>query len=244
MCLGVITQHGECINIPSIKGLTLDKARALVDDRNLDLMIMDSTFVLGKKPGMILEQDPKANTPVKPGRKIYVSVQVFCPPNIKMPNLIDASSRQAMLILKSCGLNMGKIIYKPDYANNAVLDMLFDGRSIAAGSKIRKGSYIDLLIANGVGSDEIPVPNLISLSLEEAKIILKENKLSFSGVMYDANITDTATAFIWKQSPSEYNEVGEVNKLHVGEQVDVWFTNDELKLDMAKPDSIMTPKQN
>ncbi len=232
MCLGIITKHGASINVPVVKGLPLDKARALIDDRDLELMIMDSTFVLGKKPGMILEQDPKPNTPVKPGRKIYVSVQVFCPPAIKMPNVKDASLRQAILILKSYGLNMGRIIYKPDYANNAVLEMIFNGKTIEPGSKIRKGSYIDLVIANGVGSDEIPVPNLISLSKEDAMIVLKENKLSFSGIMWDNPINDSSLAFIYKQSPSEFNELGEVNKIHIGESIDIWLTNDDAKLDM------------
>jgi eukaryotic-like serine/threonine-protein kinase len=242
LCLGWLTHHGEAINVPTVKGLTLEKARLLIDDRDLELMVIDSTFVLGTKPGMILEQDPQPNTPVKSGRKIYVSIQVMCPPNIKMPALKDASMRQAILLLKSFGLNLGKIIYKPDYAHNVVIEALYNGKTLQPGAKIRKGSYIDLVIANGLGSDEIVVPNLMGLTIEEAKILMKENRLGFGAMVYDEQMTDSTTAIIWKQSPEEYNEMDEVNKLRLGESIDVWLTNDESKL--SKVDSLAPVKKH
>jgi beta-lactam-binding protein with PASTA domain len=224
--LSWLTHHGEAVNVPQIKGLTYDNAEDLLDERGLELVVMDSTFVLGKKPGMVLEQDPKPNTPVKPGRKIYVSIQVTCPPFIKMPNLKDASMRQAAMMLKSNGLNMGRIIYKPDYANNVVLEMQYKGRTILPGTQIRKGSYVDLVIANGVGSDEIMVPELVGLSLEEARVLLNESKISLSAVVFDKDVSDTSTAIIWRQSPDIYTDKGELRKIHLGAPLDVWLTND------------------
>lgn len=229
--LSWLTHHGEAINVPQIKGLTYEQAEDLLDERGLDIMVMDSTFVLGKKPGMILEQDPKPNTPVKSGRQIYVSVQVTCPPFIKMPNLKDASMRQAAMMLKSSGLNMGRIIYKPDYANNVVLEMQFKGRTLSPGAEIRKGSYIDLVIANGVGSDEIMVPELVGLSLEEARLLLNESKISLSAIVFDNDVKDTTTAVIWKQSPDIYTGSGELRKIHLGSPLDIWLTNDLSKVE-------------
>ncbi|MEY4875041.1 MAG: hypothetical protein RL708_190 [Bacteroidota bacterium] len=232
--LGWITEHGMAVNVPVIKGLQLNKARALLDERGLDVEIMDSTFVLGTKPGMILEQDPKSGTPVKPGRKIYVSIQVFSPPFIKMPNVKDASLRQAMMILKTNGLNFGKVIYKPDYASNAVLYAELNGQQMEAGMKLRKGSYVNLIVANGLGSEEMPVPSLAGMSLEEAKIILNESHISIGSIIYDMDaINDSTSAFIYRQSPDVYDELDNPVMIHMGQSVDIWLTlnSDKIRLD-------------
>jgi eukaryotic-like serine/threonine-protein kinase len=235
--LGWLTDHGKAINVPVIKGLPLNKARALLDSRGLDVVIMDSTFVLGTKPGMILEQDPKSGTPVKPGRKIYVSIQVFSPPYIKMPNVKDASLRQAMLILKSNSLNFGKVIYKPDYASNAVLYAELNGVQIETGGKLRKGSYVNLIVANGLGSEEMPVPSLIGLTLEEARLVLTENHITIGALIYDSDaMTDSTTAFIYRQTPDVYDELDNPSMIHMGQSIDIWLTlnSDKIKLDSLR----------
>jgi beta-lactam-binding protein with PASTA domain len=241
LCLGLITKHGETINVPNIKGLRIEKARQFLDDRNLDIAIMDSTFVLGKLPGTILEQDPKPYTLVKSDRKIYVSIQVTCPPEINMPNLKDNSLRQAMLILKSFGLSLGKIIYKADYASNAILEMQIKGKIINAGNKVRKGTLIDLVVANGLGAEEIPVPSLKGLTLDEAQILMSEYRLQLGLKIWDEETSDSTNAFIWRQSPNEFDEMDEHNQIRLGQTIDVWITNDDSK--MTESDSIGPKKK-
>ncbi len=228
--LGWMTDHGQAISVPAIKGLPIAKARALAEDRGLDIEIMDSTFVLNTKPGTILEQDPKPKTPVKPGRKIYVSIQVFSPPFIKMPNVKDASLRQALSVLKTNGLNLGKVTYKPDYASNAVLYAEWNGKEMEAGAKIRKGSFVDLIVANGLGADEIAVPELSGNTLEEVKIILQENHLQLGVVLFDKNVSDSTQAMVYRQSPELYDELGNTNNIHLGQSIDIWLTNDASKI--------------
>ena len=233
--LGWMTDHGQAISVPPVKGLQLSKARLLAEDRGLEIEIMDSTFVLNTKPGTILEQDPKPKTPVKPGRKIYVSIQVFSPPFIKMPNVKDASLRQALSILKTNGLNLGKVTYKPDYASNAVLYAEVNNKQMDEGMKVRKGSYVDLVIANGLGADEISVPDLSGNSLEEIKIILQENHLQLGVILFDSKISDSTLAMVFRQSPDVYDELGNANSIHLGQSIDVWLTNDDTKI---KSDSL------
>ena len=230
--LGWMTDHGQAVSVPAIKGLPISKARTLAEDRGLQIEIMDSTFLLNTKPGTILEQDPKPKTPVKPGRKIYVSIQVFSPPQIKMPNVKSASLRQAMAILKTNGLNLGKVIYKPDYASNAVLYAELNGKEMDEGAKIRKGCFVDLIVANGLGADEISVPELKGSTLEEIKFILQENHLQLGVLLYDNNLSDSTSAMVFRQSPDVYDEMGNPNTIHVGQSIDIWLTNDESKIIM------------
>jgi len=66
---------------------------------------------------------------------------------------------------------------------------------------IPKGSRIDLVLGNGLGANEVEIPNLIGLPLNEAKFALSGAGLGLGTVTYDPNVTDTATAVISVQSP-------------------------------------------
>jgi beta-lactam-binding protein with PASTA domain len=77
----------------------------------LNLKIVDSAYNAKKRPLTVLDQTPTANAKVKEGRTIYLTVNSRIPPMIKMPELKDASLKQAQMILESAGLNVGKLIY-------------------------------------------------------------------------------------------------------------------------------------
>jgi beta-lactam-binding protein with PASTA domain len=149
----------------------------------------------------------------------------------------DASLRQAMLILKSNSLNFGKVIYKPDYASNAVLYAELNGIQIETGGKLRKGSYVNLIVANGLGSEEMPVPSLIGLTLEEARLVLTENHITIGALIYDSDaMTDSTTAFIYRQTPDVYDELDNPSMIHMGQSIDIWLTlnSDKIKLDSLR----------
>lgn len=226
LSLGFYTKHGDSTNVPNLAGLTLVQAEKLLAGRDLEIEIMDSAFVLDKKPGQILEQDPMPNTAVKSGRTIYVSVNVLHPPKVKMPNLRDASLRQAILLLKSYGLNAGKIIYKPDIANNAVLEMQLNNRPLVAGSLVTKGSSIDLIVGNGLGNSEIPMPNLIGLTFEEAKFVLQSSNLTLGITIFDKDIVDSASAFVYRQSPEVMDAAGDPVNVKLAEPIDLFLSKD------------------
>ena len=77
------------------------------------------------------------------------------PDMVAVPNMIDLSLRQATALLESRGLSVGTITYRPDRFHNVVLDQTYRGLRIAPGEKVRKGSYINLVVSRGgQGSEE------------------------------------------------------------------------------------------
>jgi len=212
------THHGESITVPDVRGLTEEKLVRFIEDKHLQYKIVDSLFEDGKEPGTVIEQDPKPDSKVKENRTIYLTVNSSRPPKVKMPNLVDVSYRQAEAILQTFGLRVGQTIYKPDLAKNAVLAQLYKGRAITAGSEIYKGSAIDLVLGDGLGNAEVPVPNLVSLTKGEALFVLKGSSLNIGTITFDPGVRNEETAKVYRQSP----EAGSAN-IKQGEAIDIFL---------------------
>ena len=200
--LGSYTNHGETVTVPNIKGMKYAELKEYLENKNLEVKISDSSmFLLDKGPGVVIEQDPSPNEQVKEGRTIYVSITRTVPPQVKMPNLIDVSQRQAEAILFSYGLRLGSMIYKPDLAKGAILEMSSNGKQLKAGQLIAKGSRIDLVLGDGIGITDVAVPNLLNLSLEEAVFVLKGSALNVGEVYYPPGKLDSVNFFVVEQMP-------------------------------------------
>lgn len=217
--LSSYTHHGESISVPDLRGQKIERLKTFLADKNLDFKVNDSLFVLDQPPGTVLEQDPAPGSKVKEGRTIYLTVNALHPPDVKMPDLADVSLRQAEAILQSFGLRVGRLSYKPDLAKNAVLEQLYKGSVARPGKSIPKGSAIDLVLGDGVGSVEVPVPSLIGQTYGEALFVLKGSSLNIGMVQFDAGVRDSSKAIIYKQQP-EPSENGTINQ---GEAIDIYL---------------------
>ncbi len=213
------THHGESITVPDVRGLTEEKLIRFIEDKHLQYKIIDSLYEDGKAPGTVIEQDPKPDSKVKENRTIYLTVNSTKPPKVKMPNLVDVSFRQAEAILQTFGLKVGQTIYKPDLAKNAVLDQLYKGHSISEGSEIYKGSSIDLILGDGLGNSEVPVPNLVTLSKGEALFVLKGSSLNVGTITFDEGVKNQDNAKVYKQVP----EADGKTTIKQGEAIDIYL---------------------
>ena len=59
-------------------------------------------------------------------------------------------ARNAEVVLKTMDLKVGDTLFRPDFARNAVLEQRMNGQLITAGTKIKKGSSITLVLGDGV----------------------------------------------------------------------------------------------
>lgn len=159
--LKIYTRHGNEIAMPDFIG---KDANALIEDTlSRDFIIEVSESVFDKKalPGTVLKQNPNPKEMVKKGRKVYLTVASNQPPKVTMPQLQDVSLRQAEIMLKAKGLELGTIIYKPSPYENAVLEQLYKGRSIPPGTDIAMGEVITLVV--GMDIDGLPADSTINV---------------------------------------------------------------------------------
>lgn len=195
------TRHGESLTVPDITGLKMEAAARILADKNLKFIITDSLFFEDKPKNSVLDQNPSPQSKVKEGRVIYLVLNSNKAPLVNMPNLIDVSLRQAQVLLQSVGLKAGRLIYKPDIAQNVVLEQLYGNHNLTPGAKVPKGSAIDLVLGDGLGGGDVSLPDLTGMTLEEAGNLLSSSALTIGSVVYQGSIKDSASAKIFKQSP-------------------------------------------
>lgn len=219
--LPVVTSHGESITVPDIIGLEYDDLEEFLTERDLRYEInIDSGYSSEYPPLSVLKQYPEYGQKVKENRKIYVTLNATNPPEVRMPNLVDGSLKNAEMVLESYGLMRGEIIYEPDPAQNAVLDQLFEGESIQEGTLIPKGSQIDLVVGDGIGKQIFEMPEAIGLEIEEAKILILGSSLNIGEIIYVESETDLPGTVI-----SQEPEAGIMVK--IGQSIDLWVAKSE-----------------
>jgi beta-lactam-binding protein with PASTA domain len=150
------TNHGEEITVPSVAKLTVEQAEEKLDAADLEYVLLDTTDYNPDYPKFsVVKQDPLAGAKVKSGRKIYIKINSSGFTAVRIPNLIEQTLRQAEPSLKSIGLEVGEITYKPYIGKDMVLEMSQNGKELKPGDKVLKSSKIDLVVGDGkVGFEE------------------------------------------------------------------------------------------
>jgi eukaryotic-like serine/threonine-protein kinase len=244
LSLNWCTDHGKTLTIPAVVGMPYDKAKELLETKGFDVEIQDSVYFDTMPPLNVLKQFPESDAVVKKNRTVYLTVNRVVPPTIEMPQLVNLTFRNADVTLRQYGLRLGDTLYRVDFAKNAVLDQLYNGESIKTGTKIQMGSSIDLVLGTGVTAYEFAVPDLFGLTLEEAKTLLQANGLAAAEVIALPEVTDTSSAFVYRQDPPRTNEEGRINRIRGGQTITLWVQLEKpLRIiDTAK--AVMPPKND
>lgn len=209
------TNHGNSVTIPDLKGMTVDEMEDMLDSKDLDYEISDSTFVIGAKPLTVFSQYPKANANVKEGRKVYITIISDKAPMVSLPDIIGRSLESGKNQLVSVGLVPNEPEYVPAIEENTILKIKSDGSEVQPGTRIPKGSKITLVVGDGYGNQQVEVPSLVNLPVEEAEILISGTGLNIGTIIYE-NAIDAMPGTIIKQKP----EAG--NNLKQGDVVDIW----------------------
>ena len=216
------TRHGEGKPVPNLKGLSVENAIQLLESEGFRYQI-DSVFVMDKKPGLVLEQDPDPNTNVKINRMIYLTIVSSQTPDVTFPDIENKTLIEAKAILENYGLKVGDTTYKPDIAKDAVLGFSYAGQSIRVGQKLPKGSKINLVLGDGMGASEVDLPDLKGLTLSEAMFSIKGASLSLGTVTYQGVVRDSANAVIIMQTPAVIPD--STNKVSIGTKINLVLSN-------------------
>ena len=212
-CLDSQTKFGEKVAVPNLVGKNQNNLKKILGD-SLEFEILGSIYDPSKVEGTILSQDPEATAIteifVKSGRKIKVRVSKRSQ-MIEMPKLVDKSQRFAETILKSRGFRY-TLEYKPSKeAHGAVLDQLYKNKPIAEGTRVPIGSRIKLVIGRDEAGVPQALPNLIGLTIEEARTRVA-NMLDMElqiACPEGYNKADSLASRVETQSP-DYSEDGRV----------------------------------
>lgn len=242
--LGFITHHGEYEKVPSVLGKTYEQAKDLLENKGFKVEVQDSLYYDSLPPLAVIKQSPEGEMMVKSNRLIYLIVNRSSPPLVEVPNMVGYTFRNAEMYLKQMGLKLGDTTRRFDIAKDAVLEQLYNGRTVTPGTKIFIGSTISFVLGSGLGDEQFDVPNLIGLSYEEAKTALLAMNLNISATIFQPG-TDSLHGFIYEQRPMPKDEPNingyrPSNKIRAGQGVDLFLRKEPLSPDQV--DSIANPR--
>lgn len=220
--LGWITNHGDYLKVPSVTGKSVDAAVQLLEKQGFEVIITDSLYNDSLPLNTVKKQLPDANATVKVNRTVFLNINPVVLPLIDMPKLEGLSYRFAIDKLAKSHLVLGDTTMRPDFMKGSVLQQNYNGSEIAAGTKIRWGSSINLVIGGGLQEHRIPVPDLTGLTVAEAREILKNQGILLAAILTSGNVTDTANAFVYKQNPDILDIDHTPVYIQPGQTMDIW----------------------
>ena len=153
--LDLYTHHGESIKVPNIEGMKISKARELMEENGLLLVVTDSGYNKRLPADCVLSQNPVAGLTVKSGHTIYVTINSASSPSVAIPDVVDnCSYREAEAKLVSLGFK----VLPPQYVTGEkdwVYGVSCNGRRVTAGERVSIEQPLTLLIGSGqYGMDE------------------------------------------------------------------------------------------
>ncbi len=152
--IDIFTEHGEYKVVPNVKNMPLNKAVSILEKDGFKWEISDSIYTDARKPGDVVEQNPKADAKVKSSRTIYISINALSPRMITFPNILDISERQAQALLIGQGFKNIRIESVQSPFKGLVMGAKINGLPIAAGKTIPASSTITVVVGNGEEMNE------------------------------------------------------------------------------------------
>jgi len=182
------TNHGESVTVPDLSGKSVSELENFLAARDLRFEVSDSAYAEDAAPLSVIKQYPHPGSKVKEGRKIFVSINRINPPTVPVPDLVDGSLVNADAVLRSNQLRRGRITEVAGPFTNVVKDMMYKGQKITEGTRVPKGSVIDLVVMTNSGA--MRMPKLTGLPFDEAKFMILGIELVLETIEGDSTDTD------------------------------------------------------
>ena len=148
--LRINTRHGHFVEVPNLIGKNISEFESQLDELDLIYIVSDSgNYNPEFKINSVLDQTPKADSKVKQGRKIYLTLNASDFEMVKIPELTRITVRQAKKTIESLGFVFGEIEYVDDIARDEVISISHEGIELKQGDFLKRTSVIDLKLGNG-----------------------------------------------------------------------------------------------
>ena len=233
--LKIGTRHSRVIEVPNFMGMTIDNAYNVAEDSDLQLIVRDSIFDVALPGGTIVDQLPKISpireVTVKPGRKVYVTINAYTRRKVDVPYVAKQTLRQALNQIERSGLTIDRLVYKEDMTStDYVVKQSIGGDEILPTTRVKvpAGTGVTLQVSYQEKEQYTSTPRLIGLSLQQAKNTLWDNGLNIADVVYDDSVDDLIAcrkAKVYKQT----SKIG--TQLRRGNEVSIYLTCDKAIID-------------
>lgn len=192
------TRHNKGQYLVNVHGKSIEEAIALIEAEDFKAVISDTMYTNKVAPGIVVDQYPKPHMKVKTGRTVRLKVSTS-EKMVLIPSLIGQSLRSAKIALQQVGLLIDTVYseYNPEYPKGTIAWQYPKGNDT-----MKKGLGIQITVSKGLPPDFFQVPNVIGLSLNQAKEHLGKARLIVGKITYHED-QDLVPYTVLDQSISE-----------------------------------------
>lgn len=199
LSLAIFTKHGETDRVPGVENMSYTTAINTLHEHGFQVDIRDSLYKDNIRPGYVIEQFPKANSIVKPGRKIFLYINAVHPKEVVIDDdnhpmedaLKSFSFRSGMARLQELGfkkINVVKVLGE----NDCIVKILANGVAVKKMQKVPVNANITVQVYDGRLS-------ALRDSLQNEELL---NMHTSGGYSEDSYTPDPATSYPEYESPS------------------------------------------
>lgn len=236
--LKVGTRHNDTIVVPDFVGMSIDDARLVANDNDLNIVVRDSIFDVDLPGGTVVDQLPGTSdvrdVTVKPGRKIYVTINAYSRRQVDVPYVAKQTLRQALNQLERSGLTVDNLVYEADMTSTDYVEkQVVRGKEVTPSSRrtVPVGTGVTLHVTYHRNDQNTFTPRVVGLSLAKAKSTLWDHGLNVGKVVYDESVNDIIerrTARVYMQSSA----IGSSQRR--GTKVDIYLSADDVLVDSLR----------
>lgn len=154
--IALFTKHGESRTVPKVENMSYSQAVEMLHSKGFRVDIRDSIYRDDVKPGYVIEQFPKAEAKVKPGRKIFLYINAVHPKEVVVDDdnhpaedaLKGMSFRQGMARLEELGFKNIRIV-KVLGDNDRIVKITANGRIVKKTQRVPLNAKMVVEICDG-----------------------------------------------------------------------------------------------
>ena len=170
--LKIYTNHdSDLIEVTDLSGKDSNDALKYLENIGLEGEVTDTVYKDGVEKLAVINQNPAPGMMVKPGRKIYLVININSIPMVSVPDLANKSSlSQARNILIRKHLKLGKLTeqissFVKSKNDQPILAQYYPGtdKPIKPGTMVEHNSLIDLVvgISGSIDSDSVNLQDIV-----------------------------------------------------------------------------------
>ncbi len=210
--------HADQILVPDVSEMPVEQAKAVLEQLDLQARVESSRFNPKLPRDVVVDQSPRPNSAVKPGRRIYLTINSGSTPRVTVPDVEGISQVEALNRLAAAGLRSEPSDIQPDsipHPHRGTITRQFP----TDGTVLEEGSRVRLWYSTGLGDAFVAVPDLQGLSVREARQFLLARRLR-SVVMGAPDDDATATMTVVKQGYPAGTRLKEGHEIRLFVQID------------------------
>ena len=170
--LKIYTNHdSDLIEVTDLSGKDSNDALKYLENIGLVGEVTDTVYKDGVEKLAVINQNPAPGMMVKPGRKVYLVININSIPMVSVPDLANKSSlSQARNILIRKHLKLGKLTeqissFVKSKNDQPILAQYYPGtdKPIKPGTMVERNSLIDLVvgISGSIDSDSVNLQDIV-----------------------------------------------------------------------------------